>query len=215
MKLIFTPNPDYIHKVLVVAHEVGIVDKLEFERSRPFEENTTIWKYNPFGKVPSMIMDNGEPLFGGLVICEYLNSLSQNGANLYPDGDLRWEAARQSVLGDAMFDATTLLRVESWRPKEQQHHDYMIRERQKIVNALDRMEFEAPRFRDAPFHIGHICMAGGLSYLNLRNPIRDCGLEEGDSEFDWRAGRENLSQWYEDIRKRPSMQFTVQLPENK
>jgi glutathione S-transferase len=100
MKLVFTPNPEYIHKVLVVAHEAGISDRLTFERTRPFAEDTSIWKFNPFGKVPVLIMDNGDPLFGGLVICEYFDSLSVTGKSVYPKGDARWPALRQMMLGE-------------------------------------------------------------------------------------------------------------------
>lgn len=213
MKLIFTPNTKYIHKVLVVAFEAGILDRLTFERTRPFDDDTSIWRYNPFGKVPVLQMDDGEPLFGGLVICEYFNSLSVTGVSVYPDGELRWSALRQMMLGDGLFDATTLLRVEGWREAKDWNRAYMRRERQKMMNALDRMELEVPQFETAPFHIGHICMAGGLSYLDLRNPIREYALETGDAEFDWRSQRPTLSRWYDAIRTRPSLQFTVDLPE--
>ena len=212
MKLIFTPNPDYIHKVLVVAHEAGVTDRLTFERTRPFESDTSIWRYNPFGKVPVMIRDNGDPLFGGLVICEYLDSLSVTGRSVYPTGEKRWPALRQMSLGDGMFDATTLLRVEGWRDSAVWNREYMLRERRKVINALDRMEMEAPVFAGEAFHIGHICMAGGLSYLDLRNPIREHALIDGDGAFDWRAGRGALSGWYDAIRARPSFQFKVTLP---
>jgi glutathione S-transferase len=212
MKLIFTPNPAYVHKVLVVAHERGVLDRLQLQRSVPFDEDTTIWTYNPLGKVPCLILDDGQPLFGGLVICEYLDSLGVRGASVYPAGEARWTALRQMVLGDGMFDATTLVRVESWRGREVWNLDYMRRERRKILNALDRMELEAPQFRTAPFHIGHICMAGGLSYLDLRNPIRECGLEPGDAEFEWRAERPQLAAWFEEIQTRPSIQHRVSLP---
>lgn len=212
MKLIFTPNPAYVHKVLVVAHERGVLDRLQLQRSVPFDEDTTIWAYNPLGKVPCLILADGQPLFGGLVICEYLDSLGVSGASVYPAGEARWTALRQMVLGDGMFDATTLVRVESWRPREVWNLDYMRRERRKILNALDRMELEVPQFRTAPFHIGHICMAGGLSYLDLRNPIRECGLEPGDAEFDWRAARPQLAAWFEEIQTRPSIQHRVSLP---
>lgn len=212
MKIIFTPNVEYIHKVIVVAVEAGVLDRIEFERTRPFAEDTTVWRYNPFGKVPCMLLDDGEPLFGGLVICEYLDSLSTTGRSLYPAGDKRWPALRQMVLGDGMFDATTLMRVESWREPADRHADYMLRERRKIVNALDRMEMEAPAFADEPFHIGHVCMASGLSYLDLRNPIQDMDMEPGDAAFDWRAGRANLAAWYDKVRQRPSLQHTVTLP---
>ncbi|MBL8645156.1 MAG: glutathione S-transferase N-terminal domain-containing protein [Rhodospirillaceae bacterium] len=215
MKLIFTPNTGYIHKVLVVAYEAGIVERLTFERTRPFDPNTTIWSFNPFGKVPVLELDNGEPLFGGLVICEYFNSLSVTGVSVYPTDEARWPALRQMMLGDGLFDATTLLRVEGWRDKAVWNLDYMQRERRKMINALDRMELEAPQFASAPFHIGHICMAGGLSYLGLRNPIREYALEPGDADFDWRANRPHLSKWFDAIQTRPSMQFKVELPEER
>lgn len=209
MKLVFTPNPAYVHKVLVVAHERGVFDRLEPVRSVPFDEDTSVWRYNPLGKVPCLIMDDGQPLFGGLVICEYLDSIGVAGRPLYPTGAARWAALRQAALGEGMFDATTLIRVESWRTREQWHLDYMLRERRKIINALDRMELEAADFREAPFHIGHVCMAGGLSYLELRNPIRDCALEAGDADFEWRDGRPNLAAWFDEALTRPSVQRRV------
>lgn len=213
MKLVFTPNPDYIHKVLVVAHEARVLNRLELERTRPFDEHSTIWRYNPFGKVPCLLMDNGEPLFGGLLICEYLDSLSTTGRSVYPKGAARWPALRRAWLGDGMFDATTLLRVEGWRDPAVWNRQYMLRERRKIVNALDRMESEAGDFSGLPLDIGQICMAGGISYLELRNPIREHALEPGDAEFEWRRGRVRLADWYDRIIEMPSVRYKVSLPE--
>jgi len=207
LKLVFTPNPQYIHKALVVAHEAGILDRLTFERSVPFDTDTTIWASNPLGKVPCLVLDNGEPLFGGLVICEYFDSLSVTGRSVYPKDTARWSALRQAMLGEGMFDATTNMRVEGWRKADERHSDYMLRERRKVINALDRMEMEAPQFATADFHIGHICMAGGISYLELRNPIQEHDMVTGDAAFDWRQGRSNLSTWYDAICKRPSLQY--------
>jgi len=212
MKLVFTPNPEYIHKVLVVVYEGDILDRLEFARTRPFDAET-IWDYHPMGKVPALVLDNGDPLYGGLVICEYLDSLSTTGKHVFPTGDARWPALRQMVLGDGMFDATTLLRVEGWRDKADWNMDYMLRERRKIIGCLDRMNEEAPQFKDADFHIGHICMAGGLSYLDLRNPIREHVIVKGDDAFDWREGRPDLAAWYDAILERPSLKWRFSLPE--
>jgi glutathione S-transferase len=210
MKLVFTPNPEYIHKVLVTAYEGDILDRFEFEHTRPFDAET-IWDYHPMGKVPALVMDNGEPLYGGIVICEYLDSLSTTGKHVFPTGDALWPALRQMVLGDGMFDATTLIRVEGWRDQSDWHMDYMHRERRKIIGCLDQMEREAPQFKDAEFHIGHICMAGGLSYLDLRNPIREHAIVEGDDAFDWREGRPNLAGWYDAILERPSLKWRFTL----
>jgi len=208
MKLIFTPNPEYIHKVIVVAHEGGVLDQLEFVSTRPFDAET-IWDYNPMGKVPSLVMDNGEFLYGGLVICQYLDSLSKSGSSIFPKDSSRWSSLRQMSIGDGMFDATTLLRVEGWRNKAEWNLDYMLRERRKIIGCLDQMNTEVQEMDESIFHIGHICMAGGLSYLDLRNPIREHVIVEGDEMFDWRKDRSNLSDWYDKVIKRPSLSYRV------
>jgi len=83
----------------------------------------------------------------------------------------------------------------------------MLRERRKMIGCLDRMETETPQFKEVDFHIGHICMAGGLSYLDLRNPIQEYAIVDGDDAFDWREGRPNLSSWYDEIIKRPSLEW--------
>jgi len=211
MKLVFTPNPKYIHKVLVVAYEAGLLDRLGLERSVPFDTDTTIWSYNPLGKVPCLVLDDGRSLFGGLVICEYLDSLSVTGTQVFPSSVGRWPALRQAMLGEGMFDATTNMRVEGWRSPKERHPDYMLRERQKIINCLNEMDKEVPQFESTEFHIGHICIAGGLSYLDLRNPIQEHSMVEGDAEFDWRAKRAALSAWYDSIQQRPSLAHRIEL----
>ena len=205
MKLLFTPNPEYIHKVLVVAQEAGVLDQIDFERHVPFAEDTVIHNHNPLGKVPSMILDNGDPLYGGLVICEYLDSLSNTGHRVFPQDDTRWQALRQMVLGDGLFDATTNMRVESWRGPEVWHADYLVRERAKIIRSLEQMNKDAADFTDDVFHIGHVCFAGGLSYLDLRNPMKEVALEPGDAEFTWQDRWPVLATWYESVLTRPSI----------
>tara|TARA_Y100000590_G_scaffold469748_1_gene659509 strand:+ start:2858 stop:3517 length:660 start_codon:yes stop_codon:yes gene_type:complete len=210
MKLIFTPNPEYIHKVLVVAHEAGILDKISMEIQVPFDENTEIWKYNPLGKVPSFVTKNNEPLFGGLIICEYLDSFNTK-APLFPKDSSKWTALRQMITGDGIFDATTLIRVESWREKNEWNKSYMLRERKKIVGGLKMLEEDAKNWNKNPntFHIGHVATAGALSYLYLRNPIQDCNLVDGDDNFDWANDHPNLKQWFADIQNRPSIKFRL------
>ena len=89
----------------------------------------------------------------------------------------------------------------------------MRNERRKIIGCLDRLNKEAARFKDEEFHIGHICTAGGLSYLDLRNPIREHVIVQGDDSFDWRKGRDDLAQWYDAILERPSLKWRFTMPE--
>jgi len=209
MKLVFTPYPHYIHKVLVVAAEAGVLGRLGFIRQVPFAPVRSLYQYNPLGKVPALQLDDGEPFYGGLLACEYLDSLRTDGKTLFPTSERKWEAKRQMMLGDGLFDATTLLRVLSWKDKEKWDLDYMGRERHKVMTILTHMERDARAFRPGEFHIGHVCFAGGLSYLDLQCPINKLALEPGDESFDWRTGRPALEAWYNEVIKRPSMDMNA------
>ena len=210
MKLIFTPNHEYIHKALVVAHEANILEKIDLEIQVPFDEDTKIWKYNPLGKVPAFIKPDGKPLYGGLVICEYLDSYNKTSP-LFPNDDAIWDIKRQMVTGDGIFDATTLIRIESWRERSDWNKEYMLRERTKIMRALKMLESDAEEWLKeiGKFHIGHVATAGALSYLYLRNPIQDCKLIQGDETFDWANDHPNLKSWYSKILERPSIKFRL------
>ena len=210
MKLIFTPNPEYIHKVLVVAYEAKIIDRIEMELQVPFDDDTQIWQYNPLGKVPAFITEEGQPLYGGLVICEYLDSFNKINP-LFLNDDIKWDVRRQMATGDGIFDATTLIRVESWREKQEWNKAYMFRERKKIFGALKMLEADAENWLLQPevFHIGHVSTAGALSYLYLRNPIRECVLKPGDENFDWANDCPNLKHWYASIQDRPSIKYRL------
>lgn len=205
MKLIFSGN-DYIHKVLVVAHEAGVLDRLEFVVNNPIDERAIIWDYNPLGRHPVLVLDDGTVLYAGLLSCEYLDSLSR-GKRLFPQDATRWKALTQMVLGDGMFDAVSVLSVQALRPPEQRAHADNLRNRRRIHECLTVMERDAAHFKDGDFHIGHVCFAGGLSFLELHNPLRRLGLDPADATFDWRVGHPALVRWYDAVIQRPSLKL--------
>ena len=69
------------------------------------------------------------------------------------------------------------------------------------------MERDAAAFSDDVFHIGHICFAGGLSFLDLRGPLQKLMIDGADATFDWRTGRPVLRAWFERIIDRPSLRL--------
>lgn len=208
MRLVMNPDDTYIHKVLVVAYESDVLAHLTIEAHDPFSPAGGVWRFSPLGKAPLLILDNGKPLYGGLQVCEYLDSLN-GGPRLFPAAPARWDAYRLMVLGDGMFDATALMRVEGRRPPAERHRDYLLRERRKVLQALEALEAEVTEFSAQPFHIGHICIAGGVSYLATRNPIGELALEPGDERFDWRTSHPRLAAWYDEVVKRPSIAFKL------
>lgn len=207
MKLRFTPNPDYIHKVLVAAAEAGITDQIDYVRTGPFDADTDLWRDNPLNKVPTLVLKDGEALYGGPVICEYFDSLHE-GPKMFPaSGRARFTALRQMMLGEGVFEAAVALDLESWREVGDRRADTVERQWLKIVRALDQMERDAARYDG--FHIGHICTAGGLSRLDYRVPAFGAILDQIDSSYEWREGRPTLADWYDEVLERPAMRFTI------
>ncbi len=197
MKLFYTPIFDLIHKVQVVAIEAGLYDKIERIPTNPFKRDPAHVAANPLSKVPTLVLDDGTPLYGGPVIYEYLDSL-HNGPKLFPpSGMARWNALRLMGLGDGLWDVEVSRAGEQDRPKELYSEEVNQKHWATVVRALDQLEKEAPTWKG--FDVGQISVACGLMYLDRRMAL-------GKVPVDWRTNRPNLTKWYDEIRKRPSMQ---------
>ncbi|MSO64524.1 MAG: glutathione S-transferase [Alphaproteobacteria bacterium] len=205
MKLVFSGN-DYVHKVLVVAAEAGVLDQLEFVVNNPIDEQAIIWDYNPLGRHPVLVLDDGLVLYSGLLSCEYLDSLSK-GRRLFPQDGTRWKALTQMVLGDGLFDAVSRLSVQLLRPAAERPQADMRRDRKRVLHSLAIMDRAAAAFSADDFHIGHVCFAGGLSFMELRRPLQRLDLDPGDAALDWRPQHPTLAAWYVRVIQRPSLQL--------
>ena len=75
MKLHWSPKSPYVRKVMVCAHELGVVDRLDLVRSvaAMLKPNPSIMADNPLSKIPTLVREDGSTLFDSIVICEYLN----------------------------------------------------------------------------------------------------------------------------------------------
>jgi glutathione S-transferase len=205
MKLLFHGR-DFIDKVLVVAAEAGVLDQLEFIIQQPFDEDAIIWEYNPLGRHPALVLDDGVVLYHGLLCCEYLDSLS-SGRRLFPQDETRWKAVSQAILADGLFDATSALVVQALRAPEDRSRPDMLRHRKRIFHVLPAMNDHAAAFGPDDFHIGHVVFASGLNYYDRRQPLRRVELDPADAAFDWRAEHPTLASWYDRICERPSLQI--------
>ncbi|MEK9945506.1 MAG: glutathione S-transferase family protein [Alphaproteobacteria bacterium] len=195
MKLFYTPLKNYVHKVQVVAIEVGVYDRIERIATDPYTRQIEHLQANPLSKVPTLILDDGSPLYGGPAIYEYLDSLNDEPKMFPPAGPARWAALRQLALGDAMFDTFVLRQNELKRPHEFIYPAALEAYMATVARALDALEEEAPTF--SGFTIGLISIACGLMYLTK---IRD----RDGMDLDWRDDHPDLSAWYDRFTDRPS-----------
>ncbi len=198
MKLFYTPIPNLVHKVQVVAIEAGIYDQIERIPTNPFDRDPAHVAANPLSKVPTLVRDDGSPLYGGPAIYEYFDSLHDGPKIFPPHGEARWTALRHLALGDGLFDTAVLRVVEMNRPKEVLFQDALDRHTETMTRCLDTLEEEAATF--AGFTIGLISIACALIYLD-----RQRAMSGGND--DWRTGRSQLAAWFDHFIARPSFRF--------
>jgi glutathione S-transferase len=198
MKLRYSATSPYVRKVLVTAIELGLETRIERTPADTRDPNSGLSHDNPLGKVPALILDDGEVLYDSPVICEYLDSLHQGQKLFPPAGPARWTALRQQALCDGISDAAILRMLESRRrPEALRWPDSIAHQSGKVSRALDRLEAEAAHL-DGPLTIGQIAAGCTLAYLDFRF---------GDE--DWRPAHPKLAAWHAAFAKRPSMSQTV------
>ncbi len=201
MKLRYAPTSPYVRKVMVVALETGLAERIERIPTvvAPTKLNDEMARENPLVKVPSLTTDDGLVLYDSPVICEYLDTLNP-GAKLFPAaGKARWLALRQQALGDGILDAAILGRYEILRPKEYQWQDWIDAQLRKVRGALAALEMEVEGSElGGPLTIGQLTVGCALGYLDFRY------AGEG-----WRQRHRRLAAWFEEFSQRKSMQLTV------
>jgi glutathione S-transferase len=201
MKLRYSPTSPYVRKVMVVALETGLAERIERIPTvvLPTKPNEEMARENPLVKVPALTTDEGLVLYDSPVICEYLDTL-HSGPKLFPaSGKTRWVAMRQQALGDGILDAAILGRYEVQRPKEFQWQDWIDAQLRKVRGALAALEIEVQAGElGGALTIGQITVACALGYLNFRYASED-----------WPSKHRHLAAWYDDLSKRKSIQLTV------
>ena len=196
MKLHISPSSPYVRKARVAILELGLEDQIEEVISIPWDENADKAIQNPAGKVPALVTKDGGSLFDSPVICEYLDSLSDQATLFPPIGPARWAALRRQALADALLDAMIARRVEGNRPGDADSEYWIDRHWAAVQRSLDEMERTVPA-ADKSIDIGDIATAVALAQLLFRF---------GDQ--DWRPSRPKLTSWYEETMQRPSLAQT-------
>lgn len=198
MKLLYSPASPYARCCVVHAHEVGLADQLELvgTAASPVNMNPDLAKANPLAKVPTLILDDGTTLFDSRVICAWLDAHAK-GPTMIPPGPARWGVERTVALANGILDAGILVRYETaLRPPDRQWQDWIANQSKKVLQGLDQLDAQCGSW-SATIDLGQIAAACALGWLEFRKPVGEM-----------RPGRAKLFGWYDQFRKRPSMQAT-------
>ena len=184
-----SPPSPFGRKVKIAAALAGLSDRIAVENADTLDPNETLRSQNPLGKIPTLVLENGESLYDSRVIVEFLDWLA-GGGRLIPAGWGRFEALRLQALADGVMDAAILRVYETrWRAEERREPKWLGHQSEKVDRALIFAE-AAHAALPAWHHIGHIALACALGYLDLRFEGR------------WRESHPKLVDWLADFEAR-------------
>jgi glutathione S-transferase len=184
-----SPASPFGRKVKIAASLLGLSDRIQITDADTMSPEDSIRQQNPLGKIPALVLENGEALYDSRVIVEYLDFLA-GGGRIFPAGEARFSALREQALADGIMDAALLQVYEGrFRPEDRHEPKWVSHQAGKVERGLAYAEthLSAPA---ETLHVGHIALACALGYLDLRFAGR------------WRAAHPKLVAWLADFEAR-------------
>jgi glutathione S-transferase len=199
MKLLASLTSPYARKVRIAIAEKKI--ECELVEESPWAPGTSVANYNPLGKVPVLVLDDGTALYDSRVIVEYLDTVSPVSRLIPEPSRQRIAVKRWEALADGICDAAVAIVLETKRPAKEQSAESLARQRQKIDRGLADLASELgdrPWCSGDAYTLADIATGCALAYLDLRHPA-----------IDWRGQYPSLLKLAEKLARRQSFQDTV------
>lgn len=193
MKLLYSPNSPYARKVRIVMAE----KRIECELVTVTGPHLALARYNPLGKVPTLVLDDDSALYDSRVIVDFLDNVSPI-ARLIPEGHRdrvavrRWEA-----LADGVLDAAILAVVESRRKQTDEGAAWIKLQMEKVNRGLAVILADLAGRQwchNERYTLADIAVGCCLGYLDLRKP----------GGLDWTASLSELMPYYARLLERPA-----------
>lgn len=183
MKLLTSLTSPYGRKIRVVLAEKHIdCERVIVQTGDP---DCDLSRFNPLGKVPVLILDDGQALYDSPVIAEHLDEVSPVGRLIPQDHRQAIRVKLKEALADGITDAAVLVLLERRRPAQQQSPEWVARQMQKIERGLAALSTELGEQKwllANRYSLADIAMGCMLGFLDFRLP-----------DIDWRTPHPNLA----------------------
>ncbi len=174
MILVGQYDSPYVRRVAVSLTLLG----LPFERSplSVFGDAAAMREINPLGRVPSLVLDDGEVLVDSAAILDHLDEVAGPGKALMPaKGAERRHALQIIALANGAMDKTIAIGYEQLlRPPALIHQPWIDRNTIQRETALDALEVLVPDhgwFGGDRLMQPDITVAAALGYIRFRSNI--------------------------------------------
>lgn len=204
MKLLYTLNSPYARKVRIVALEKHI--ELELQEVVLTDPDCIVKNHNPLGKIPTLILDDGDNLYDSRVIVEYLDFHTPVARLIPQDHNARVNVRRWEALADGICDAAVSAMLEQRKPQEKQSQAHIDKQLDKVTRGLEVLNLDIIKKKwcvNETFSLADIALGCTLGYLDLRFKQLPPNSES------WQDKYVNLARHYSLLVKRPSFKQTM------
>ena len=200
MRLFWSSRSPYARKVMLAAHELGVVQRIELVPTVVglTKIDTELVRFNPLSQIPTLVLVDGRVIHDSLVICEYLDTVSERPILFPREQARRVDALTRHAIGQAMTETLVRQFSERKRAADPLQPGYVKACREKFARAADALERECAAWSARPVDIGDLAIACALSYADFRF-----------AQDNWPCGRGALAAWYHGFDQRPSMLATA------
>jgi len=200
MKLIGSHQSPYVRKVRIVLAEKQVDYEFVIGNVMAYDDQWV--KNNPLYKIPSLLLDDGLPLYDSRVIVEYVDTLG-TAAPLIPSEPRERAAVRRwEALADGALDAGILARWEAvQRTEDRQDPAWIDRQNRKILGGLEAMSTglgDAQFCHGASLSLADLAVGTALGWFAFRFP-----------DIAWAEDYPNLAGLYARMSERASFAATV------
>jgi glutathione S-transferase len=167
MKLLYTVNSPYARKVRIVAAEKHV--DLVLELVVLAAPDCPVAQYNPLGKVPVLILDDGDSLYDSRVIVEYLDHRTPLAHLIPADHGTKIAVRRWEALADGVCDAAVAVMLEQRRAAVDEA--LIARQMTKVRHGLQALEADLGPNKwcvNDSFSLADIAVGCLLGYIALR-----------------------------------------------
>jgi glutathione S-transferase len=177
-----TVTSPFGRKVRMAIDVLGLTGRVTLEPANTLDEDDSLRRQNPLGKMPCLLRADGSAIYDSGVIVEFLQAIAGTDRLLPAQGDDRFKALTLARLADGITEAAILMVYEGRFREPGTHSQHWLQHQGgKIARAL--VTFEAAPPDPAKTDIVAIGLACALGYLDWRKPV------------EWRPEHPRLAAW--------------------
>jgi glutathione S-transferase len=190
VRLYVTLTSPYVRVVRMTLAELGMTDQVQILPVRTRVPDCEVHAFNPTGKVPTLITDDGHVLSESRLICQYLDALHTEDPIV--DHDPAEQDRQFEGVITGFLDGIAVWVREQHRPEHERSPGILAQERARVERCLAWLEARA-QINQERVDYPRLCLFAALDVLDARLPSAG-----------WQQRAPALARWYTGFAQRPS-----------